>query len=97
MTNKEMNKTFSWTGHALDPEAIASPCGIQAKNFFQDVFTIDKLGNHIPIKSRIYLQKLKRSADSEQTQWIDPTEDAFQIWMTTSVSPRVRKWYGQIE
>ena len=31
-----MGVTKSWTGVTLDPNAIASPCGLQAKLFYKD-------------------------------------------------------------
>jgi len=34
VTNSDIGKTVSWGGKTLDPNAIASPCGMIAKSFF---------------------------------------------------------------
>lgn len=45
--NKDIGKELSWGGHPLDPEAIASPCGLigkihhySAKSFFNDTYRL---------------------------------------------------------
>lgn len=73
-----MKVTTSWGGVPLDPRAVASPCGTIAYTFFNDVFGLSYQGNSIPIDqsditwANDVRGKFKRSADSEQTQWIDP-------------------------
>jgi hypothetical protein len=48
--NKDMNKTNSWSGKPLDPDAIASPCGFKglflftlAFLYFNDTFQLKKI------------------------------------------------------
>lgn len=50
MTNAQMQKSVSWGGVALDPNAIASPCGAIAYTFYNDTFTLTYNGNNIPIE-----------------------------------------------
>lgn len=40
--NSEFNVSTSWGGVALDPSAIASPCGAIARTFFNDTFQLFK-------------------------------------------------------
>ena len=53
--NRDLEITdISVTGKPLDPEEIAHPCGIAAKLYFNDTFTLsnkDKF-NTVPLKSK---------------------------------------------
>ena len=44
-----MNKTESWNKVELDPDAIASPCGIIAATFFNDTFALQNQNETISI------------------------------------------------
>ena len=39
-TNEQMDKTKSYDGTTLDPKAVATPCGLIAKSFFNDTYEI---------------------------------------------------------
>ncbi len=70
ITNADMKVTTSWTGVALDPNAVASPCGTIAYTFFNDVFGLNYQGNSIPIDqngitwANDVRGKFRRSVDS---------------------------------
>lgn len=92
-----MEVTQSWGGFPLDPNAVASPCGLQAKLYFRDTFELVSPGNKtIPLRTSGLLSMFMREPSSEQLQWVDPTKDSFEVWMTTSVSPVLEKIYGVI-
>ena len=40
-----MGKTISVTGKVLDPEDNANPCGLIAKSFFNDTYTMKRIFN----------------------------------------------------
>ena len=83
-----MGVTKSWGGYPLDPQAVASPCGLQAKLYFRDTFDIfSPNSSAVPIRRDNLINLFKREPNSEKTQWIDPTLESFQIWMATSVNP----------
>jgi hypothetical protein len=103
ITNSDMQVTTSWTGVPLDPNAIASPCGAIARTFFNDTFTLSKNGNNITIvQSGITWPgdqggKYKRSDNSQATQWVDPENEHFIVWMRTAGLPNFKKLWGKIE
>jgi hypothetical protein len=98
ITNQQMGVDKSWGGYSLQPEDIASPCGLQAKLYFQDSFElINSTLEVISIRTTNLLRKFKRGPNSEKTQWVDPTVDSFEIWMTTSISSPLKKMYGIID
>lgn len=47
--NKDIPYNYSWTGQPLDPNDIASPCGIKPLAFFNDTFKIYHDGQRISV------------------------------------------------
>lgn len=98
VTNEQMEVSRSWAGAVLDPAAIASPCGLQAKLWFRDTFELVTSGfTVVPIRTNNLIKKFSREPNSENVQWVDPTSDSFEIWMTTTISPTLLKLYGVID
>jgi hypothetical protein len=79
ITNADMNKTLSWNGTPLDPDALASPCGAIAMTFFDDRYLLhDSQGKRVIIDQTslnwpsIKGHKYKREPNSSLNQWVDP-------------------------
>lgn len=102
-TNAEMNVNVSWGGVPLDPTALSSPCGAIAKFYFNDSFTLLQNGLYIFInetgiswpddKGGVY----RRTSNSSTTQWIDPENEHFIVWMRTAGIPNFKKPWGIIQ
>ena len=102
-TNKDMGKTKNYDGGELDPNELAVPCGLMAKNYFNDDFTEWKLesGRSLNISQTGIAWKsdkeiiYKNTADKSK-QWIDMKNEHFIIWMRPSLTPDFRKKWGII-
>ncbi|CAD8125582.1 unnamed protein product [Paramecium sonneborni] len=85
------------------PDDIASPCGLVAKSFFNDTYELSLSGKKIELNQTGISwpndkgKKYKRAHDSENTQWIDPENEHFIVWMRTAGLPTFRKLWGRIE
>ena len=54
--NKDIPENKSWGGADLNPEDIASLCGVKPQGFFNDKYSIYQNGQQIPIdESKVYL------------------------------------------
>lgn len=103
ITNAQMKVSKSWGGVALDPNAVASPCGTIAYTFYNDSFAlssasgvsyaIDESGISWP--NDVY-GKYRRAENSSATQWTDPQNEHFVNWMRTSGLPNFKKLWGKI-
>ena len=101
ITNSEMDVSKSITGKTLDPNDVAVPCGLIAKSYFQDKFTLkDDKNNEIEIDSNDIAWKadreLKYKNGDKDKQWIDMTDEHFIVWMRPSGLPNFRKLWGRI-
>lgn len=92
----------SFTGHPLNPKDILDPCGLIARAFFNDTFTILK-GNE-PVKinetdiaySTDKKYMFKRS-ENPNKQWIDVENEHFMVWMNTELFSTFLKKWGHID
>lgn len=96
--NSDLSVTTSYGGVTLDKDAVANPCGLIAKSFFNDEFsiaglTIDETGISW-YSDRTY--KFGKPTNSASIQWIDPTNEHFIVWMRTAGMPNFRKLWGKI-
>ena len=61
VTNAQMGVTQSWAGQPLNPDDIASPCGLQAKLYFRDSFEIIMNNSSIvPVRTTNLISKFTR-------------------------------------
>jgi hypothetical protein len=96
------NKTVS--GKQLPGTAAANPCGLVAKSFFNDTYSMFNGSSRVAINEKgIAWQsdidyKFKNMAGTWQDwQWIDVTDEHFIVWMRTAGLPNFRKLWGKIE
>ena len=80
--NADLNVDTSWGGVALDPNALASPCGAIARTYFNDSFQLLYSSNFSTLtinETDISWPgdvggKYKRTENSSSLQWIDPED-----------------------
>lgn len=74
-----------------------------ARTFFNDTFALYQNNTQIPINETGISwpgdkgYKYKRATNSESTQWIDPEDEHFIVWMRASGLPNFKKMWGRIE
>lgn len=98
-----INTTFG-NNVTLPDTAIANPCGLYAKSFFNDTYKIynssygDVFINETNISwnsDKEYRFKLPENAPN--IQWINTTDEHFMVWMRPAATSRFRKLWGRIE
>jgi hypothetical protein len=108
ITMKDLGLTnFSKDGTVLLNDtynAVANPCGLIAKSFFNDTFTLwDNNNNNIKINDTGIAWeadkeiKYARPPNWEQIQWIDPTDEHFIVWMRPAGLPNFKKLWGRVQ
>ena len=96
LTNEDM-------GHNnLPGDEAAFPCGLMAKSYFQDVFTIKMNGQEINVKKediayKTDKEKYEKNKFDGSKHWTNLTEERFMIWMRPSPFPNPRKLWGIID
>ena len=103
--NKDLGRDVALSGKDLVMDDPAFPCGLVAKSFFNDTFTLYKLGgqeitiddSNIAWKSDVeYKFKNLKKPDWKDLQWQDVENPHFIVWMRTAGLPNFRKLYGEI-
>ena len=95
--------SFSDSSKELDQEAVAHPCGLIAKSFFNDTYKIYKKdGNEEIIISpdniawSVDKDKYKNS-ENTSAQWRNVEDERFMVWMRPAAMPDFRKPWGRID
>ena len=85
----------------LDPDAVAVPCGLMAKTFFNDTYAFKINNAPLDVKETdITFEKdrdLFKKNYSLSKQWTDITNEHFLVWMRPSGLPNPKKLWGRIE
>jgi hypothetical protein len=88
----------------LDPDAVAHPCGLIAKSFFNDSYEIKRQEGNEEIKIngnniawKVDKKKYKNADDYNELQWLNVEDERFMIWMRPAALPDFRKLWGRIE
>ena len=100
ITNKDVNNERSKALN-LDNE-LAYPCGLMAKNFFNDTFTF-YFENNTQIKvdetniaRKSDREKYKNNVYDPSKHWIDMKDEHFLVWMRPSPFSNFSKLWGRI-
>ena len=110
LTNNEIfdfdkTKLFSYTGKPLNGSAIAWPCGLAPKAYFQDTFKLTNKDSKLPIiisETNITTSFDRKYAfinneNSTDIAWLDVTNEHFIVWMQTESWKSFRKTWGRID
>lgn len=98
ITNGDLGFANSYGGTALVSSEPANPCGLIARSFFNDTYSITGLTineSDIAWDSDVEY-KFDKPSNSANIQWIDPTNEHFIVWMRTAGMPNFRKLWGRI-
>ena len=96
---------FNFSGPQDD---IAIPCGLMAKNYFNDNYTIWKNISNNNVTVNVNQTNIARKSDREkykidiikehnEQQWINLNDEHFLVWMRPSPLPNFSKLWGRIE
>ena len=97
------NKDFDFLDPDKYPEDdVAFPCGLIAKSFFRDNFTLWQMsGKEINVTTEEISNKKDRDDLSnvglKDSQWLDVTDEHFIIWKRIAPFENPRKLWGKIE
>lgn len=90
------------TAAEADQNAIAYPCGLVAKFFFNDTYTLEQNSVPIPINEKgisIEGDQFKKYAqqDISGKYWKDPSDEHFIVWSRAAGLTNFKKLWGKIE
>jgi hypothetical protein len=109
--NKDIKPSLTsfYKNTPLPAEGAAFPCGLIAKSFFNDTYTIQKLDDNantpIPINTtniawpadlKLKYKRPVNPADWSK-MWMDTTNEHFVVWMRPAGLPDFRKLWGRID
>jgi hypothetical protein len=103
--NSDLWATTSIDGTTLNPDDPANPCGLIARSYFNDTFTLtnEKEGNYFYEINSTNIAwgadrngRYKKPKNANKIQWIDVEDERFMVWMRPSGVPNFRKLWGRI-
>lgn len=97
-----INKTFG--GYYLPQSAPANPCGLYARAFFNDTYSLSSINDGRIIINETNIAwptdkefRFKSPLNAERIQWINVTDEHFMVWMRPAATNNFRKLWGRIE
>lgn len=100
VTNFDMGVYTSFDKSNLNLSDVAIPCGLMAKNYFNDNFTNWRINNeNISINDSNIARKSDRDNYkniNKSKQWLDMENEHFLVWMRPSPFPNFEKLWGRI-
>lgn len=110
--NSDLWVTKSVKGLDLKPNDVAFPCGIMARSFFNDSFTVYKLKEDgtrdslLPINvtsegiawsdDKKYKYKNLPTSEMNSRQWLDIEDERFIVWMRAAPTYNFRKLWAKV-
>jgi uncharacterized membrane protein len=96
------NKDFSLNAQRYPEDEVAFPCGLIARSFFRDNFTLWQMsGKEINVTTKEITYKKDRddlsNVGMKDNQWLDVTDEHFIIWKRIAPFESPRKLWGKIE
>ena len=96
------NKDFSLNAQRYPEDEVAFPCGLIAKSFFRDNFTLWQMsGKEINVTAEEITYKKDRddlsNVGMKDNQWLDITDEHFIVWKRIAPFESPRKLWGKIE
>lgn len=96
---------------ALNPEEVAMPCGLIAKSFFNDTYTLNHIDNEGKLIKNYEINqkkiawpadlslKYKLPSDEKirEKMWMNTENEHFVVWMRPAGLPDFRKLWGRID
>ena len=103
--NRDINTVLpNINGATLDGNADANPCGLIAKNYFNDNFWLyDSSGNNITIDDSSIAHsvdrnsRFERPSNYEDVQWLDTEDEHLMVWYQTDAFSDFIKLFGSID
>lgn len=103
MSNLEMQVGLSYQNVTLNPYNLAWPCGLSAKAFFNDTFSLSANSSSIPINQTDIANYYDKTyafispVNSTDISWINIKDNEhFIVWMETESWKNFRKIWGRI-
>ncbi|OMJ69616.1 hypothetical protein SteCoe_32615 [Stentor coeruleus] len=83
---------------------VANPCGLVAKSYFNDTFSLYQKDSNKTVKihendiafPRDKDDKFRNSSDVDKKRWTDVTDEHFIVWNSIAVTKNFRKLWGRI-
>lgn len=102
-TMGDLGRNTSISGKHLPEDAPANPCGLIAKSFFNDSYTVFnsneeevKISNEGIAWDTDVKDLYKRPENADDVQWLNVTDERFIVWMRVAGMPNFKKPWGII-
>ena len=101
MFDNDTSKYLSFTGNKLNDTSLSIPCGLVAKSFFNDTFTVfNKNDTEISFNQTGIAPKFEYESvfannnKTKDNQWLDLKNEHFIVWQEMDTLPHIKKLYS---